>query len=47
MTGQNSHTMARAAIASFFCRIVCVVLITVWPEIVTWLRDYGMGPEKK
>ena len=47
MTGKDSNTIARAAIPFFFCLIVCVVLITVFPEIVTWLPDYVMGPEKK
>ncbi|MNR26253.1 Sialic acid TRAP transporter permease protein SiaT [compost metagenome] len=47
MTGKDSNTIARAAIPFFFCLIVCVVLITVFPKIVTWLPDYVMGPEKK
>jgi len=47
MTGKDSNTIARAAIPFFFCLIVCVVLITVFPEIATWLPDYVMGPEKK
>lgn len=46
MTGKDSNTIARAAIPFFFCLIVCVVLITVFPEIVTWLPNYVMGPEK-
>ncbi|MEG1455246.1 MAG: C4-dicarboxylate ABC transporter permease, partial [Comamonas sp.] len=44
--GKDSNTIARAAIPFFFCLIVCVVLITVFPAIVTWLPDYVMGPEK-
>jgi TRAP-type C4-dicarboxylate transport system permease large subunit len=46
MTGKDSNTIARAAIPFFLCLIVCVVLITVFPAIVTWLPDYVMGPEK-
>jgi len=46
MTGKDSNTIARAAIPFFLCLIVCVVLITVFPEIVTWLPNYVMGPEK-
>ena len=46
MTGKDSNTIARAAIPFFMCLVVCIVLITIFPEIVTVLPDYVMGKEK-
>jgi tripartite ATP-independent transporter DctM subunit len=46
MTGKDSNTIARAAIPFFMCLVVCIVLITVFPQIVTWLPDAVMGPSK-
>ena len=46
MTGKDSNTIARAAIPFFGCLVVAIVLITVFPQIVTILPDLVMGKEK-
>lgn len=46
MTGKDSNTIARAAIPFFACLVVCIVLVTVFPQIVTYLPDMVMGKEK-
>ena len=46
MTGKDSNTIARAAIPFFGCLVVCIVLITLFPQIVTILPDLVMGKEK-
>lgn len=43
MTGKDSNTIARAAIPFFICVVVCVVLITIFPQIVTILPNMIMG----
>ena len=43
MTGKDSNTIAKAAIPFFICVVVCIVLITVFPQIVTILPDVLMG----
>jgi len=43
MTGKDSNTIAKAAIPFFICVVVCIVLITVFPQIVTFLPDMLMG----
>ncbi len=46
MTGKDSNTIARAAIPFFVCLVVCIVMLTVFPQIVTWLPDLVMGKDK-
>jgi tripartite ATP-independent transporter DctM subunit len=46
MTGKDSNTIARAAIPFFVCLVICIALITVFPQIVTCLPDLVMGKEK-
>ena len=46
MTGKDSNTIAVAAIPFFMCLVLCIVLITIFPEIVTFLPDHVMGKEK-
>ncbi|MCG2593077.1 TRAP transporter large permease subunit [Ramlibacter sp. XY19] len=46
MTGKDSNTIARAAIPFFACLVVCIVIITVFPQVVTVLPDLVMGKEK-
>jgi tripartite ATP-independent transporter DctM subunit len=46
MTGKDSNTIAKAAIPFFACLVVCIVLVTVFPQIVTYLPDLVMGKEK-
>jgi tripartite ATP-independent transporter DctM subunit len=46
MTGKDSNTIAKAAIPFFGCLVLCIVLVTVFPQIVTYLPDLVMGKEK-
>jgi tripartite ATP-independent transporter DctM subunit len=46
MTGKDSNVIARAAIPFFMCLVVCIGLITVFPQIVTIVPDLVMGKEK-
>lgn len=43
MTGKDSNVIARAALPFFGCLVVCIALITVFPQLVTWLPDLVMG----
>lgn len=45
MTGRDSTTIARAAIPFFGCLVVCIALITLFPELVTFLPDFVMGKD--
>jgi tripartite ATP-independent transporter DctM subunit len=46
MTGKDSNVIARAAIPFFVCMVICIALITLFPQIVTILPDMVMGKEK-
>ena len=46
MTGKDSNVIARAAIPFFVCMVICIALITLFPQIVTVLPDLVMGKEK-
>lgn len=46
MTGKDSNTIAKASIPFFMCLVVCIVLITIFPEVVTILPDLVMGQDK-
>ncbi|QPF71616.1 TRAP transporter large permease subunit [Roseateles sp. DAIF2] len=46
MTGKDSNVIARAALPFFGCLVVCIALITLLPQIVTWLPDWVMGPSR-
>ena len=46
MTGKDSNLIAKAAIPFFICMVICIALITVFPQIVTSLPDLVMGKEK-
>jgi len=46
MTGRDSNTIARMSLPFFVLLIVCIALITAFPEIATWLPDVVMGVEK-
>jgi tripartite ATP-independent transporter DctM subunit len=46
MTGKDSNVIAKAAIPFFLCMVVCIVLITVFPQIVTIVPDMLMGVAK-
>ncbi len=46
MTGKDSNVIAKAAIPFFLCLVLCIALITVFPQIVTVLPDLVMGAER-
>jgi TRAP-type C4-dicarboxylate transport system permease large subunit len=46
MTGKDSNLIARAAVPFFLCLVVCIALITVFPQIVTIVPDVLMGPQR-
>ena len=47
MTGRDSNYIALASLPFFAMLVVTIALITVFPEVVTWLPDAVMGVEKK
>ena len=47
MSGRDSNYVAYASIPFFCMMVLCIALITIFPEIVTWLPDVVMGAEKK
>lgn len=47
MTGKDSNTIAKAALPFFGCLVLCIALVTIFPEIATWLPDAVMGREKQ
>ncbi len=46
MTGKDSNVIARAAVPFFACLVLCIAIITVFPQTVTWLPDITMGKER-
>ncbi|WP_447779494.1 TRAP transporter large permease [Variovorax boronicumulans] len=46
MTGKDSNVIAKAAIPFFFCLVLCIALVTLFPSIVTFLPDLMMGKER-
>ena len=46
MTGKDSNTIARAAIPFFACLVICIAIITVFPQTVMWFPDFVMGVSK-
>ena len=46
MTGRDSNAIARAALPFFACLVLCIAVITIFPETVTWLPDLTMGKER-
>lgn len=46
ITGKDSFVVARACFPYVLTMVFTVVLMTVWPEFVTWLPDVVMGPSK-
>jgi tripartite ATP-independent transporter DctM subunit len=43
MTGKDSNVIAKAALPFFACLVLCIALITVFPQIVMILPDLVMG----
>ena len=46
MTGKDSNTIARAALPFFGCLVVCIVIITLFPQLVTFLPNMVMGVDR-
>ena len=46
MSGRDSNYVAYASIPFFFMMLICIVLITIFPEIVTWAPDTLMSKPK-
>ena len=46
MSGRDSNYVAYASIPFFFMMVLCIVLITIFPEIVTWAPDVLMSKPK-
>jgi tripartite ATP-independent transporter DctM subunit len=46
MSGRDSNYVAYASIPFFFMMVLCIVLITIFPEIVTWAPDYFLSKPK-
>ena len=47
MTGKDSNYIAKVSLPFFAMMVVAVALITIWPELVTWLPDQFMQKEIK
>ena len=45
MTGKDSNTIALASLPFFAMLLVAIALLTVFPEIATWLPDLVMGKQ--
>ena len=46
MTGKDSNLIAKASIPFFICLVVCIGLITLFPQIVTSVPNWVMGVER-
>jgi tripartite ATP-independent transporter DctM subunit len=47
MTGRDSNYVALASLPFFFMMVLCIALITVFPQLATWLPDTLIGVTKK
>ena len=47
MSGRDSNYVAYASIPFFFMMVLCIALITIFPELATWLPDTLIGVAKK
>jgi len=47
MTGRDSNYVALASLPFFFMMVLCLAIITVFPELATWLPDWLVGVAKK
>lgn len=46
MSGKDSFYVARASIPFFFMLVLAILIVTAWPQTVTWLPDHVMGKPK-
>ncbi len=47
MTGRDSNEIARAALPFFCMLVLTIAIISVFPQVVTWLPDAVMGVQKR
>src|SRR3954470_10144075 len=47
MTGRDSNYVAWASLPFFFMMVLCVLLITVFPSLCTWLPDVLIGAPRR
>jgi TRAP-type C4-dicarboxylate transport system permease large subunit len=47
MTGKDSNYIAKVSLPFFSMMVLAVALITIWPELVTWLPDQFLQKEIK
>jgi len=47
MTGRDSNYVALASLPFFFMMVLCLAIITLFPELATWLPDWLIGVSKK
>jgi len=47
MTGRDSNYVALASMPFFFMMVLCLAIITVFPELATWLPDALVGVTQK
>jgi tripartite ATP-independent transporter DctM subunit len=47
MTGRDSNYVALASLPYFLMMVLCIALITVFPELATWLPDALIGVSKQ
>jgi tripartite ATP-independent transporter DctM subunit len=47
MSGRDSHYVALAAIPFFLMMLVCVLVVTAFPQIATWLPEAVLGATRK
>jgi tripartite ATP-independent transporter DctM subunit len=47
MSGRDSFYVGKASIPFCMMLVLSIVIITIWPQTVTWLPDVVMGIEKK
>jgi TRAP-type C4-dicarboxylate transport system permease large subunit len=47
MTGKDSNYIAKVSLPFFSMMVLAVALVTIWPELVTWLPDQVMQKEIK
>lgn len=47
MTGRDINYIALASLPFFFVMLVCIALVTLFPELATWLPDVLLGATQK
>jgi len=47
MTGRDSNYVALASLPFFFMMVLCIALITLFPQLATWLPDALIGVSRK